>query len=556
MKSTRPGHGSGRATAPPRDIRTGGIPRLLTVRLLAAEAVAGCRRMGPVALAATGPASVAAGAEVARSGGNAVDTAVAAALAAMATEPGIVSLGGGAFINIWPAVDEPVVVDGNVEMPGRGLGPDAFGRGVRRVFTEYGGGVTMDVGHGSVATPGAVAACHYAVSRWGAMSWADVVAPSARACHTGYPVGGAAAQYLRQVAGPVFGADPEARHVVTRADGSPLRRGDICTNPALGDVLDLVGRDGASVLTTGEVGAALAADMARHGGLVTSSDLAAYTPVVRMPVRRRLGVWDLAFTPPPAIGGPVLAVLLGELARRGRWGWRDVLDVQLAVLRYRHDVHDVAADLEAAGRALLHTTERHGLAGLTGLTGLTGSASTIHISAVDDDGVACAVTTSSGYGSGVVIPGTGLLLNNALGEHELNRTGLHRLRPGTRLASNMAPTTGRAGDGQVLAVGSPGADRITTALMQVLGAMCLHGVDLPGAIDAPRLHVRVAGDVMVAEHEADPDIAVALVDSGIRRNEHPGRSMYFGGVGAAYRGEDGRLEVAGDSRREAAVAVV
>ncbi|MGL5911130.1 MAG: gamma-glutamyltransferase [Phycicoccus sp.] len=506
--------------------------------------------MGRVALAATGPVSLAAGAEVSRSGGNAVDTAVAAALAAMATEPGIVSLGGGAFVNVWPVDAEPAVVDGNVEMPGRGLGPAAFGQGVRRVLTDYAGGVTMDVGHGSVATPGAVAACELAVARWGSASWADVVAPTARACRGGYPVGGASARYLHHVADPVFGADAEARRLVTRADGSPLRRGDVGTNPALGDVLDLVGRDGASVLTTGEVGTAMAADMARHGGLVTSSDLAAYAPVARPPVRRRLGAWDLAFNPPPAIGGPVLAVLLGELARRGDWGWRDVLEVQLSVLRYRHHVHDVAPDLEAAGRELLHAAERHGLAGLTA------SASTAHVSAVDDDGLACAVTMSAGYGAGVVVPGTGLLLNNALGEHELNRLGLHRLRPGTRLASNMSPTTGRTDDGRVIAVGSPGADRITTALMQVLGAGCLQGVDLQGAVDAPRLHVRVDGQDVVAEYEADAGIADALADSGVRRHEHPGRSMYFGGVGAAYRREDGRLEVAGDFRREAAAAIV
>jgi gamma-glutamyltranspeptidase / glutathione hydrolase len=501
--------------------------------------------MRRVALAATGPVSLAAGSEVARSGGNAVDVAVAAALAAMATEPGIVALGGGAFVSVWPAGGEPAVVDGNVEMPGRGLGPEAFGRGVRRVVTDYAGGVMMDVGHGSVATPGAVAACELAVERWGVAPWADVVAPTARACRGGYPVNGASARYLDYVAGPVFGSDPEAHALVTRPDGSPLRLGDVCTNPALGDLLELVGRDGASV-----VGTAMAADMARNGGLVTSSDLAAYTPIVRMPVRRRLGAWDLAFNPPPAIGGPVLAVLLGELARRGDWGWRDVLEVQLSVLRYRLDVHDLAPDLETAGRELLLSVDRHGLAGLPT------SASTAHVSAVDDDGLACALTMSAGYGAGVTVPGTGLLLNNALGERELNRLGLHRLPPGTRLASNMAPTTGRTDDGRALAVGSPGADRITTALMQVLGAGCLHEVDLQGAVDAPRLHVRFDGAEAVAEFESDPSIAAALEANGVRRTEHAERSMYFGGVGAAYLREDGRLEVAGDPRREAAVGVV
>ena len=146
-----------------------------------------------VALAATGPTSLAAGRAVARAGGNAVDVAVAAALAAMSCEPGIVSLGAGAFISIWGEGQEPVVIDGNVEMPGRGLDPDRFGRGVAEVTFAYGGGVTMYGGHGSVATPGALPACQQAIEQRGLAGWADVDAPSAAACRAGYPIGAAAA---------------------------------------------------------------------------------------------------------------------------------------------------------------------------------------------------------------------------------------------------------------------------------------------------------------------------------------------------------------------------
>ncbi|MGG5258914.1 gamma-glutamyltransferase [Phycicoccus avicenniae] len=509
------------------------------------------RRVGQVAIAATGPVSLAAGRTVARAGGNAVDVAVAAALAAMATEPGIVSLGGGAFVSVWAAGEEPVVLDGNVEMPGRGLPRDAFGRGVREVYTEYGGGVTMFAGHGSVATPLAAAACEDAVTRFGVAPWAEVVAPAAVACRDGYPMGAAAARYLGFVADSLFGTDPEAHGVVTSSDGAPLRAGQVATNPMLADVLDLVAARGAGVLTTGEVGRAMVADMAAHEGLVTAADLEQAVPVERVPVRRIVGDWDLAVNPPPSVGGPMLAVMLGELARHGSYDWADVLAVQQAVLRYRFEVHDVATDLDAAGHALLSSVDRHGLAGLPT------SASTAHVSTVDADGLACAVTVSAGYGAGITVPGTGMLLNNALGEPELNRLGLHALAPGTRLASNMAPTTGRAADGRVIAVGSPGADRITTALMQVLGQGCLHGADLRTAIEAPRVHVRFdASGRPVVEHESDPAITAAVHAAGLRATDHGARSMYFGGVGAAYRREDGELLAAGDPRREAAVEVV
>ena len=509
-----------------------------------------------VALAATGPTSLAAGRAVARAGGNAVDVAVAAALAAMSCEPGIVSLGAGAFISIWGEGQEPVVIDGNVEMPGRGLDPDRFGRGVAEVTFAYGGGVTMYGGHGSVATPGALPACQQAIEQRGLAGRADVVAPSAAACRAGYPIGAAAATYLGHTAQPLFGLDPEALAIVTRPDGTPLQAGDISTNHPLAEVLDLVARDGSSVMTIGEVGRALVADMAAHDGLITARDLAEYDPAVRVPVRRRIGDWEFAINPPPSVGGPMLAVMLGEMAKRTPDGraprdWADIIEVQRAVLSYRLAVHDVARDLEAQGHELLLSVDRHGLAGLPT------SASTANVSAVDSDGLACTITVSSGYGAGITIPGTGMILNNALGEPELNRLGLHQLSPGTRLASNMAPTTGRTTDGRVLAIGSPGADRITTALMQVLVQGCLRDADLQSAIEAPRVHVSFAPDGTArVEHESDPAIELAARSLGLASTDHGPMSMYFGGVGAAYRAADGRLEAAGDPRRAAEVALL
>lgn len=510
----------------------------------------------PVAIAATGPASLGAGQAVVAEGGNAVDAAIAAAVTTMSSEPGIVSLAGGAYVTIWPASGSPVVIDGNVVMPGRGLPREAFGGGVREVVTTYGGGVTMYAGHGSVAVPGALSACETAVARFGSRPWESVVAPAVGVCTDGYPIGGAAARYLAIVADDLFGHDDGARSLTRREDGSPLVAGDLARNPELASVLEVIGRRGAVELLTGDIGRALAECMAANGGLVTEGDLTAYEVVVREPVRRTIGDWDVAVNPPPSVGGPMLAVMLAELERGGRPTWDDTLRIQRAVLAYRLKVHDLSRDLDADGHALLAAVERHGLAGLPT------SASTAHISAVDADGLACAVTMSSGYGSGVTIPGTGLLLNNALGEPELNRLGLHALTPGTRLASNMAPTVARAADGRVLAVGSPGADRITTALMQVLAQLCLHGADLDTAIRAPRVHVRFeASGEAVVEHEASAEIAAAVTAAGLKGLDHGELSMYFGGVGAAYRGPDhsdgtpGELRAAGDPRREAAVGV-
>jgi gamma-glutamyltranspeptidase/glutathione hydrolase len=151
------------------------------------------------------------------------------------------------------------------------------------------------------------------------------------------------------------------------------------------------------------------------------------------------------------------------------------------------------------------------------------SGSTAHVSATDRTGTACAVTFSSGYGSGMIAAGTGIWLNNCLGEQELNPPG-RRVAAGSRLLSNMAPTVGRHDDGATLAIGSPGADRITTAIVSALAGFVNGGLDLAAAIAHPRVHVHRAG----------------LPDEEVRVEHEP--SMYYGGVGAALTRADGSLE--------------
>lgn len=506
--------------------------------------------MRSVAIAATGPVAVDAALGAVRAGGNAVDAALAAIMVAMTTEPGIVSPMGGAYITIWPVDGEPEVIDGNVEMPGRGLPEERFGGGLLEFSLTYGGGITVYAGPGSVAIPGAFAAMGVAHERHGAGEWARVMHDSVKAARDGYHVGSAAAHYLALATDSIFGWDEQTRATLTNENGGPLASGDRLSSPDLADSLSLIGERGWREAYTGEIGRALAADSRERGGLITEDDLASYAAVVRTPLRMPVGEWDLATNPPPSIGGPMLAVMLGELALRGGTDWRDVIEVQKQVLTYRTDVHDFSTNLEEDGYQLLEEVKAKGLAGLTT------SSSTVHVSAVDSDGMGCAITASSGYGSGATVPGTGLLLNNCLGEPELNRLGLHALAPGTRLASNMAPTVARAPDGRVLAIGSPGADRITTALMQVLARHLLLGIDVGEAIGRPRAHVRVIrGEATRVDYERDDSIAAAVQALGMPGLEHEQHSMYFGGVGAASLSASGVLSAAGDPRREAATGV-
>ncbi|MBA3523568.1 MAG: gamma-glutamyltransferase [Geodermatophilaceae bacterium] len=499
----------------------------------------------PVAVAAPSRLAAEAALRAAALGGSAVDAATAAALVAMVSEPGVVSLTGGAYLTLWPpGAPDAVVVDGYVAMPGigRAAGPVS----VREIRTDYGGGLTMTAGHGSVAVPGALAALDLAVSRWGRLTWSEVMAPAYEAARDGFPLGSASGYYLPYVRESLFAWDVETAAALRAPHGDWVRPGEPMVVPHLADTLAHIGAEGARSLYQGDLGRRLAADMTDRGGLVTAADLAAYRPLVRMALPVEVGGWSLRTNPAPAIGGAVLAAMLTLLD--GDTSPARILHAQRRVLDIRRHSLDLADDRDAAVAALLRDV---------GWSGPT-APSTVHVSVVSADGGACAITASSGYGSGATLPGTGLWLNNCLGELELTRGA--PLAPGTRLRSNMAPTVGRSADGGVLAIGSPGADRITTALLQVLAPFALDGTSLSEAVDRPRLHVHhLADDHVQVEAEEDTPLPAAGADAvtlpdgrrmPVRR--HHRHAMYFGGVGAALRGEDGMLSAAADPRRAGA----
>jgi gamma-glutamyltranspeptidase/glutathione hydrolase len=405
----------------------------------------------------------------------------------------------------------------------------------------------MTVGHGSVATPGALAALDLAHHRYGTVPWRDVVAPAEAIARRGFPLGAAAGYYLNHTRDSVFAWDPETSAALKHDDGTWVQPGDTMVINGLADSLASIAEHGARTMYAGDLAAAIAADIANRSGLLNADDLSAYRPVVRETLASGAGDWQLRTNPPPAFGGAVLTAMLTLLGDRPQGEWTvdhvaHLVAIMRRVLGYRRERLDVATDREAAARALLDEV---------GLPN-RGSASTAHISVVDSTGAACAITASSGYGSGATVPGTGLWLNNCLGEHELNKGPPPA--PGDRLASNMAPTVGRSSEGGVLAIGTPGADRITTALTQVLASFTNGHTDLQHAIDRPRLHLHYLDDTTAsARIEAEEDMPLPELDLPVRRHEP--LSMYFGGVGAAYLAPTGEITAAADPRRAGAIAV-
>ena len=497
-----------------------------------------------VAVATTSQLAADAAGEIAELGGNAVDCALTAALMTMNTEPGVCALAGGAFVTVWKPGEEPVTVDGNVAVPGQGLANADRGGGAIPVTLGYGGGIETLAGPGSVAVPGSLAAVERAWQTFGEVAWADIFAPVIAATRAGFGLPAACHYYLKYSGELIFNRSHDGFFALHNEDRSQRPVGANIVVPHLADSLEAIAREGARLFYEGELAQSLVNHIRDGGGALTVDDLHSYEAIVRPSLTADIDVWTIASTPPPAIGGSVLAAMLHACADLPHSGWNSealaqLVRVQRAALDYRKQRLDLADDIGAEASRFLE------LARGGDLLSRWASASTVHTSAVDDNGVACAVTASSGYGSGEMPPATGLWLNNCLGELELNRRGLDAGPPGRRLPSNMAPSIARR-PGAVMAIGSPGADRITTSMHQFLVNRLHFGMSLDAAIAHPRLHVDTSG----VDERLMAEPGLALPDTDLPVIVSPELNMYFGGISATLVDRESGFQVASDPRRE------
>jgi gamma-glutamyltranspeptidase/glutathione hydrolase len=491
-----------------------------------------------------------AGALVGDLGGNAVDAALAAALVSAVTEPGVCSLGGGAFVMIWPPDADPLVIDGHVEMPGRGLEADQLGTGRIDIWMEYGGGVSTTVGPGSVGTPGLLAAFESSWERYGRLEWRDLFGPAYEYARDGFPLSQPSYDYLIHSGEPIFGWDPPSRAALHDSSGKLLQQGDPVQVEGLAESIRAIADRGAAEMYSGDVGLRIAEGLTAEGGILTAEDLEAYRAVAREPLSVALDGWSVATTPAPSDGGTALAAMLILMDGHPKSEWDEaelkrLIRAQELILHgsHRSELHMPLDERAARAQQLLNDARGP-------LREALESPSTVHTSAIDSSGLACSVTISAGYGSGALPGDTGIWMNNCLGEIELSPEGYHALPPGTRLHSNMAPTVARRDDGAVLAIGSPGASRIPTAMLLTLLYDLRLELPLQEAIESPRLHVgHENGEILVDYEEGLP---VDRLDVRQRRFD---RSMYFGGVAAVRLDPGGSFSVAADPRRSGSVAI-
>lgn len=483
-----------------------------------------------------------AAAEVARAGGNAVDACLASAVMAWVAEPFFASLGGSGFIAVRTEAGGGVTVyDGNNAMP---LNPPTErGTGITRVYLDYSNGMYTGVGGGSVATPGILAAVHRAWEDGGGIEWAALFEPAIRAARDGIRFPKTSAYYLSETWSQIWSRYPAARALFAPS-GDPLTEQEVLVQGALAEALEAVAKKGPNIFYEDELGRELANAVAEDGGLMSLDDLRAYAPAIRAPVSTQAFGWKIESNPPPAVGGAVLTHMLALIDERALTDpvkrLRTIVAAEQGAVGYR-DLHyadpgEVALALEGA----LARVRRKG----------AGAPSTTHSSAADSSGLVCSLTQSNGYGAGLVVHG--IMLNNTLGEEELNPMGVHGLPPGSRCHSNMAPTIA-SGPRLTAGLGSPGADRITGAIAQTIMALAVDGLELDAAVAAPRVHVarRPEGRLLCYE----PGLPGDRIEGYVQR-PYDAIHMFFGGVQAASVTADGVVDAAHDPRRSGASALI
>jgi gamma-glutamyltranspeptidase/glutathione hydrolase len=460
---------------------------------------------------------------------------------AWVVEPFFASMGGSGFIAVRSPDGEVEVFDGNNTMP---ITPPAeHGQGLKRVHLDYSNGMYTGIGGGSVAVPGSLAAIRSAWEKHGRIEWEALFEKAIECAREGIEFPRTSAYYLSVTYKEIWAGYEGARNLFAPG-GQTMLEGELLVQPELAESLEAVAKDGPDVFYSGTLATEISGAIAADGGFMTVDDLKKYEAHARPPIFAQAFGWDILSNPPPAVGGAVLTQMLTLLESADLDDpvdrLRSIVEAESAAVGYRGEIYQEPGEISGA---VEETLKR--VAGRPARSG-----DTTHCSAADVDGRICSITESNGYGAGLVVQG--VLLNNTLGEEELNPLGTHRLPPGSRCHSNQAPTVA-TGRGIIVGLGSPGADRITGAIAQTLISLAVDGKSLKEAVSAPRAHlaVRPDGELLCFEPGLPGE---ALTDYVARPYDEP--HMFFGAVQAASVTDDGTVDAAHDPRRSGGSALI
>jgi gamma-glutamyltranspeptidase/glutathione hydrolase len=497
-----------------------------------------------------------AGAEILAEGGNAVDACLAAAFTSWVAESPLTGPAAGGFLLVHRARDRTDrLLDFFVALPGRGSRKPVQPH-MESIDIDFDGSTSQVflIGPGSCAVPGAIAGLEAAHARYATLPWHRLLEPAIALARQGVELTPQQA-YLHAIIDLILRHAPEGRAIY--GEHGRMRAGERIVMNDLASTLELLAEGGARELYAGGLGREIVGYLAENGGLLTREDLAEYRVIWRRPIRVPYAQHEFVSNPPPSSGGILIGYGLSLLDRLGSDGGQGsasaiatLVDVMREQLRVRGGTF--AGDLYRGGLTGKLYSEENLRAALrrmedeTAPSETAGAPGTTHISVVDERGNAASLTASIGSGSGVVVPGTGIHMNNMLGEYDLNPPG-RQARPGARLTSMMAPSLALDGGLPRLVVGSAGSIRLRGAILQIVVNVVHHGLPVEEAIGAPRIHFE--GGQVHCEGGADAAELDRLEARGYELVRWRRRNLYFGGVAAVERLADGSLAAAGDPRR-------
>jgi gamma-glutamyltranspeptidase/glutathione hydrolase len=509
------------------------------------------------AIAAGHPKTAEAGIEMLRLGGNAFDAAVAAVLAACAVEPCLTSLAGGGFLLAHTTRNQNILFDFFAQTPRQ----RQISQEVDFYPVDVNFGTTTQefhIGLGSMAVPGTLAGLFHVHQRLGRLPFRTLAEPAIHYAKTGVELNPFQA-YCFKILTPIWLAAAEMQPFVTQS-GRILRVGDRLMLPQLADTLSYLAEAGIAAFYQGEIAQRLVQDCQEQGGYLTLADLQQYQVIEREPLTTIYRGNTFLTNPPPSSGGTLIAFALNLLAQVDtssiKFGSREHLELLTHVMRltnlarkdgYDHRLYepDVAQQFLASEHFQPYESQIESVVNKWG--------STTHVSVIDRDGNAASVTTSNGEGSGYVIPGTGVMVNNMLGEEDLHPGGFHQWQENVRISSMMAPTMVLQQGKPEIVLGSGGSNRIRTAILQVIANIIDFRMTVEDAVNCPRLHWENGTlNLEPGWHELAEGRSQFPYDGQVVCWDQ--QNMFFGGVHTVMQEHTGKIMAVGDRRRSGAIA--
>ena len=475
--------------------------------------------------------TVRAACQILENGGNAFDAAVGAVFTSMVSEFNLTGPGGGGAFLACPAGLEPILFDFFVDTPPLQSGKelDFFS-----ILVDFGPSQQQfHIGQGSVAVPGNAAGLLHVQEKLGQLPLKIVLEPAVEAARSGVILNEAQA-YLVKILEPILIHSPEGNKLF-KPDGKLLKQGDRFQNPAFANLLEMLTAEGARYFYAGD-GAELILGTIGENGLLTKECLAQYRVIERQPLKSKFRGKTIYTNPAPAIGGTLITFALQLLEQSKTASGFDFINLVKAMQVTSIARKEICLDPEdefQISQVMEPGIFNHYLqlfnSGNTAFHNEQDPASrgaTTHVSILDKQGNAASVTTTNGEGCGYVIPEMGVMLNNMLGEEDLNPQGFHQWPRQRRLPTMISPTLVIGEKGVEMVLGSGGSNRLRSAISQVILNFFVKNMDLESAVHAARIHLE--GSVLHFE----PEMVLESLPDHIQLHSWNEINLFFGGVNA------------------------